>query len=64
MNPEYSVSKNDQIKSERESVLRELNPDINNFLFSRVPGGLTIDEFEQLSTEVYTLINIVWEKFI
>jgi hypothetical protein len=64
MKPEYAVSEKDKPRTEFEEICKDLKPDLNNFLFSRVPGGLTIEEFEVIATKIYSEILESWEKFI
>ena len=66
MNNNDLILTKDQIKDELENVnkntssieydyLNELKDDLNNFLFQRVPGKMTISQFEALSVTMHAV---------
>ena len=42
-------------------IIENLKSDINNFIIERL-GKLTLEEFEAVSTEVYDIINNMWNN--
>jgi len=53
-----------KMETEYDRIMRELKPEINNFLFSRLPGEMTLDEFEKVSIDIYKIIFESWQKYI
>jgi hypothetical protein len=48
----------DQVRSYLE---KNLKPDINYWLYDKVPHTLTIGEFEKMSCKIHDLIMGLWE---
>ena len=46
--------------NEFDVMMRDLKPDLNNFLFSRVHKDMTIEQFEILAVKIYNLIIETW----
>ncbi len=58
---EDAAAREDDAAREKENVLSELKTDINNFLYTRVPQKMTIEDFENLAVELCEKIRDLWE---
>ncbi len=45
-----------------KNVTDELKPDINEFLFSRLPGEMTLAQVDKLACKIYQLIEDAAEE--
>lgn len=45
----------------KATLENELKPDLNNFLFPRLPGTMTLYDMERLACEIHDLIMSKWE---
>jgi len=59
-NEEYEIP----VQEQYNSLIEELKVDLNNFLYSKMPPSMTLIEFENLSIEIFKLINEEWIKRI
>jgi hypothetical protein len=46
----------------KENLINDLKPDINNFLYSRLPTTLTLGEMEFLACKIHDLIWETWNE--
>jgi hypothetical protein len=51
-------------EEKRKNFIDNFKIDLNNFMYDRVPGKITIDEFEALTCDIHERVCKEWEKFI
>ena len=60
MGPDKTTKPVEDIATKWEDVVPTLKEEINNFLFAKVPGIMTISEFEDLACDIMTRIHEAW----
>ena len=48
--------------SQKESILETLKPELNNFLWMRLPPNMTLDEAEDFACAIFEKIRDMWEE--
>lgn len=51
----------DDIEAERQSVMENLKPEINAFLWSRLPPWITLGKAEKEACDLFDKIRDLWE---
>lgn len=49
-------------ESEYRIIIDNLKPEINNFLWMRLPPETTLDRAEGIANQLFTIIHNEWEK--
>ena len=58
---ELSPMPDDTYAEGRRRVMETLKTEINEFFFMRLPGGVTLDELEDMATDLFEVFEGRWD---
>jgi len=52
----------DSYEKERIEVLDNIKPELNSFLWTRLPPNMTLSEAETVACDITSLVSTAWER--